>query len=125
MKPNVGAQIGIGAVLAGLAVVLGAFGAHGLRDRLGEGGIALWQTGAHYHLVHALAIIVSALCAEKIPAAKNVAWCFVIGVVIFSGSLYALALTGIRGFGAITPFGGVALILGWAWLAWAAFRARS
>lgn len=116
----------IGAILGFTAVALGAFGAHGLKARFAaqpELG-AVYQTAAHYHLVHALALLATAWVTTRWPGpiANTAGWCFVGGVLLFSGSLYALALTGWRGLGAVTPFGGLALLAGWALLAWAALR---
>jgi uncharacterized membrane protein YgdD (TMEM256/DUF423 family) len=114
--------------LAGLsgaiAVGTGAFGAHGLKARLPPDLLAIWHTGASYHLSHALALVGAAWAAQRFPGAASTAagWLFVAGTVIFSGSLYALALTGVRALGAVTPFGGVAFIAGWLALAWAALR---
>jgi uncharacterized membrane protein YgdD (TMEM256/DUF423 family) len=107
-----------GIIAAGLAVLLGAFGAHGLKSRVGPDLLAIWQTGVTYQFFHALALILLALWMRQTVQTATVAlWCFVLGMVIFSGSLYLLTLTGVRGLGAITPIGGVLLILGWvAWL---------
>jgi uncharacterized membrane protein YgdD (TMEM256/DUF423 family) len=100
-----------------VAVALGAFGAHGLRARLGPAGIELWKTAALYHLVHAVALLAVALAADRLRAARAVCWMFAIGMVIFSGSLYLLALTGRAWLGAVTPLGGAALLAGWLTLA--------
>lgn len=104
-----------------LAVALGAFGAHGLKTRLapladGTERLAWWNTAAHYHLIHALALgLVGYLATRSSSSAITVsAAAFVTGVVLFSGSLYVMTLTGIRGLGAVTPFGGVAFLVGWA-----------
>jgi uncharacterized membrane protein YgdD (TMEM256/DUF423 family) len=105
-----------------LAVALGAFGAHGLRARLGMGGIELWKTAALYHLVHAAALLAVALAADRLRAGRAVCWMFAIGMVIFSGSLYLLALTGRSWLGAVTPFGGAAFMAGWLTLALTAGR---
>jgi uncharacterized membrane protein YgdD (TMEM256/DUF423 family) len=103
------------AVLGGLAVALGAFGAHGLKDLLARNGTAaIWQTAVFYHLIHAVMLF---LLAERGPAPVGPWLSFLLGIFIFSGSLYVLALTGQRWLGAITPFGGVGFLLGWAWLA--------
>ena len=103
-------------------VVLGAFGAHGLRDRLGPAMLEVYRTGVLYHLIHALALLAIGLHAGRLRYPRAVAALWAIGIVIFSGSLYALALTGVHKLGAITPLGGLAFILGWAALAWAALR---
>jgi uncharacterized membrane protein YgdD (TMEM256/DUF423 family) len=112
----------IGAVLLALGVGLGAFGAHGLRDRLDAYSLGLWEKAVFYHFIHGIGLLVVALLprtrtfAES--AASNVCWLFFAGILIFSGSLYALALTGIRTLGAITPIGGVSFIAAWLLLAW-------
>jgi len=102
------------AVLGLLAVVLGAFGAHGLKDLLGRNGTgAIWEKAVFYHFVHALMLFVLA----QRPSLHLGPWVsFLIGIVVFSGSLYLLALTNIRVLGAITPLGGVSFIVGWLWL---------
>ena len=114
----------VGAVLGGTAVAMGAFAAHGLEDRLAPDLLAVFETGARYQVVHAIALIAAALAARQWPRARlvPVLWLFVAGTVIFSGSLYLLALTGIRTLGAVTPVGGVLLIAGWAGLAWSVAR---
>ena len=115
----------IGALLGGLGVAVGAFGAHGLKNSLSPEMLAVFDTGVRYHLIHALAMLAAAWAASRWPSSGTTAagWFFLAGIILFSGSLYALALTGIRVFGAITPIGGVAFIIGWAALAWAAWRA--
>ncbi len=109
----------LGALLGALAVAAGAFGAHGLRARLDARMLEIWQTAASYHLVHALALVVAGLvAAQKAGVAPKVAGAaFLLGVLVFSGTLYALALTDLRWLGAITPLGGVAFIVGWVALA--------
>ncbi len=113
-----------GAVSGGLAVAAGAFGAHALRARLPPDLLAVFQTGAQYQLAHALALVASGWMAGRAPGGASVAagWLFLAGTVLFSGSLYALALSGVRALGTITPFGGVAFLGGWAALAWAAVK---
>ncbi len=106
-----------GFLLAFLAVAAGAFGAHALRDTLEPPALATWETAARYQMYHALALVAVGLAAARWPA---VAWSgpallFLIGTLVFSGSLYALALTGIAWLGAITPLGGVGLLAGWLW----------
>ena len=113
--------VALGALSAFLAVALGAFGAHALRDRLAPDLLAVFETGARYHLVHAVAIVVVGFAEARLPAVRVSGVLFLIGTLLFSGSLYALALTGVRGWGAVTPLGGLAFLVGWAWLAWAAF----
>lgn len=112
----------VGSVAAFLAVALGAFGAHGLRSRLSPEMLAVFETGVRYHMYHALAIIATALVLGRMSGwlVSAAGWCFAAGIVLFSGSLYALALTGVTILGAITPIGGVAFLLGWAFLALAA-----
>jgi uncharacterized membrane protein YgdD (TMEM256/DUF423 family) len=115
---------GWGAVLGFIAVALGAFGAHGLRDRLTEESLAIYQTGAQYQMVHALALLALAGFADRLRRSAVVGWLFVFGVLIFSGSLYLLAITGDRWLGAITPIGGLCFLAGWAFLAFAAFTTK-
>jgi len=112
----------VGAVAAFLAVTLGAFGAHGLRGRLTPEMLAVFETGVRYHMYHALAIILVAVVMGRMSGwlIQTAGWCFVAGIVLFSGSLYALALSGVTVLGAITPIGGVAFLAGWACLAFAA-----
>jgi uncharacterized membrane protein YgdD (TMEM256/DUF423 family) len=112
-----------------LAVALGAFGAHGLARRLatladGAQRLDWWRTAANYHLAHALALGIVAVLAQRSAAlALSVAGVsFVVGMALFSGSLYAMVLTGVRGLGAVTPLGGLALLVGWAAIGWAALR---
>jgi uncharacterized membrane protein YgdD (TMEM256/DUF423 family) len=112
-----------------LGVALGAFGAHGLRSflrRLGDAAqrVEWWDTAARYHLIHALAIGLSSWLASRGPgpAAKAAGICFAAGIVVFSGSLYALALGAPRWWGAVTPVGGLLLLAGWACVVWAAMK---
>jgi uncharacterized membrane protein YgdD (TMEM256/DUF423 family) len=116
----------LGSVLALLAVVAGAFGAHALRNRLAPDALNVFEIGARYHLYHGLGLLAVAWASARWPSVPVAAagWLFVAGVVLFSGSLYLLALTGQRWLGAVTPFGGLAFILGWAMLAWAAWSGR-
>jgi len=113
----------IGALMGGVGVAIGAFGAHGLKGRLSPDMLAVFETGVRYHMYHALAILATAALMSRLDGrAVHVAgWSFTAGIFIFSGSLYALALTGTTMLGAITPIGGVAFLLGWAALAIAAF----
>ena len=99
-----------------LAVALGAFGAHAMKARLSPDMLDVWRTGVTYHAWHALALVAAGLLMLHVPgstALRGAAWLFVAGIVLFAGSLYALALGAPRGFGAITPFGGLAFIAGW------------
>jgi uncharacterized membrane protein YgdD (TMEM256/DUF423 family) len=118
---------GIGAISAGLAVALGAFAAHGLRARLSPEALQTFETGARYHMYHALALLAVGWAVTRWPgtAVTAAGWLFIAGTLLFSGSLYLLAVTGVRALGAITPIGGLAFILGWLALAWSAWSARS
>ena len=104
----------VAAALGFLAVALGAFGAHGLRDLLLRNGTAaIWEKAVFYHFIHAIMLFV---LAQK-PALQLGPWvCFLVGIIIFSGSLYVLALTNARVLGAITPVGGLSFLIGWIWL---------
>ena len=114
----------VGACAAGLGVVLGAFGAHALKVRLTPEMLAVFETGVRYHMYHALALLAAGWAATRwTSSAVGVAgWAFLVGIVLFSGSLYILAATGVRAWGAVTPFGGLGFIVGWVALAWAALR---
>jgi uncharacterized membrane protein YgdD (TMEM256/DUF423 family) len=113
-----------GAVNAFVAIACGAFGAHALKRRLDGERLAVFETGARYHMYHALALIaVSSLVTTRGDAANTAGAFFLAGIVLFSGSLYALALSGVRKLGAITPIGGVCFLLGWADFAWVAMSA--
>ena len=117
---------GIAALSAGLAVALGAFGAHALEGRIEASLIAVYETAARYHFYHALGLIAVAVAIGRWPGAgllTAAGWLFIVGTLLFSGSLYTMTFTGIRQLGAITPLGGVAFIAGWICLAVAAFRA--
>ena len=108
------------AALAGfVAVALGAFGAHGLRGRLSPEVLTAFETGVRYQMYHALALFATALLMTRLSGRliQAAAWLFMTGIVLFSGSLYTLALTGSSVFGAITPIGGLAFLAGWACLA--------
>lgn len=111
----------LGAIVSGLAVAAGAFGAHALRSRLDQGDLAIFETAVRYQMYHGLALFAAAwLISHRANQAGLAAWAFLAGVVIFSGSLYLLVLTGNRWLGAITPIGGVAFLIGWVLLAIAA-----
>jgi len=112
---------GLGALAAFVAVAAGAFGAHGLRSRLAPDMLAIFETAVRYQMYHALGMFIVAIAAPKWPATATAGWCFLIGILVFCGSLYALSLTGARWLGAITPLGGLAFLAGWlvlAWIAW-------
>jgi uncharacterized membrane protein YgdD (TMEM256/DUF423 family) len=112
----------IGALAGFIGVALGAFGAHGLRSRLSADMLAVFETGVRYQMYHALAILVVALAAARLDGwlLRAAGWLFTGGIVLFSGSLYALALSGLTVLGAVTPIGGLAFLAGWACLAIAA-----
>jgi uncharacterized membrane protein YgdD (TMEM256/DUF423 family) len=115
--------IALGALNAAVAVGAGAFAAHGLRERLDVHAREVFETGARYQMYHAFAIILVGLVASTLGrGAAAAGWLFQAGIVLFSGSLYVLALTGIKSLGAITPIGGLAFLAGWLWLAWRAWR---
>ena len=106
----------LGALAGFVGVAAGAFGAHALKERLTPDLLAIFETGARYQLYHALALLfVAQLPASAARSAAG--WGFALGILIFSGSLYALALSGVRLWGAVTPFGGVSFLVGWAALA--------
>jgi uncharacterized membrane protein YgdD (TMEM256/DUF423 family) len=116
--------LALGALSGGTAVALGAFAAHALKSRLDPQLLVTFETGARYQMYHALALLAVGLLAERtsdrlLSASGGL---FLAGTVLFSGSLYALSLTGLRGLGAVTPFGGVAFLAGWVCLALAAAR---
>nr|AIA12876.1 Protein of unknown function (DUF423) [uncultured bacterium] len=105
-----------GSAMMFLAIALGAFAAHGLKSRLSESMLAAFEAGVRYQVYHALALFIVAWLADRNPG-NLVFWAgtfFLIGILLFSGSLYALSLTGIRGLGAITPLGGLSFLTGWA-----------
>lgn len=113
----------IAAVNGFLAVAAGAFAAHALQDRLDAHSLQLFETGARYHIYHALALGLAALAMRPANAPATLAAAsFLAGIILFSGSLYALSFTGARVFAFITPVGGLTFLLGWAALAWAALR---
>lgn len=105
------------AILGFLGVALGAFGAHGLRSRVSADLVDVWKTGVLYHLVHTLALLGVAVAGPRVGAPRLVAGLFLAGILVFSGSLYALVLSGQRWLGAITPLGGAAFLAGWVALA--------
>src|SRR3954449_4707541 len=118
----------LGAANAFLCVALGAFGAHGLKQRLSADMLAVYQTGVQYHFYHALGLLAVGFMLANYPAsrpAKLSGWLMLAGILLFSVSLYALSLTGMRALGAITPLGGVAFLSAWAMLAYGAWTADS
>jgi uncharacterized membrane protein YgdD (TMEM256/DUF423 family) len=113
----------VAALMGLVGVGLGAFGAHGLRGRLSPDMLAVFETGVRYQMYHALALLAVAILMPRVEGRAVIVagWSFIAGIFIFSGSLYALALTGVTTLGAITPIGGVAFLAGWIALAIAAF----
>lgn len=110
----------IAAILGFLAVALGAFGAHGLKDLLTQHGTtAIWEKAVLYHFIHAVMLFV---LAQRRPVLTGAWLSFLVGIVIFSGSLYLLAVTNVRWLGAITPLGGLSFLVGWAWLVFTASK---
>jgi uncharacterized membrane protein YgdD (TMEM256/DUF423 family) len=116
--------LALGALSALIGVAAGAFGAHSLRDRLAPEMLAVFETGVRYQMYHALALLAVAWAASRWPggATSLAGWLMVAGTVLFSGSLYALSLSGARVLGAITPLGGLAWLAGWALLAYSVLR---
>jgi uncharacterized membrane protein YgdD (TMEM256/DUF423 family) len=115
----------LGSLNAFLSVALGAFGAHALKSRLSTDMLNVYQTGVQYHMIHSIGLILIAVLADKLGSSSMVnvsGWALFIGIVLFSGSLYALSLSGIKVLGAITPLGGVSFLLGWILLAIAAMK---
>ena len=120
--------LAIASVLGGISVILGAFASHALKDRLSDRALEIWETGTKYQMYHALALILIALLITRLPASTSLVvagYAFITGILLFSGSLYALSLSGIKWLGAITPLGGVAFIIGWICLAVAAWGIES
>ena len=113
-----------GSLLAFFAVALGAFAAHGLKTRLSPDMFNTFEIGVRYHMYHALALFAVAWASSRWPdnKAQLAGWAFIIGIIIFSGSLYLLSVSGIRWLGAITPVGGIAFLIGWILLIWAVWR---
>jgi len=106
----------VGAVLTMLSVAIGAFGAHMLKELVGADAIAVYETGVQYHMIHALGLLIIGLTAGQLGESAKLRWAarlLLIGIIVFSGSLYTLTITGVKMLGAITPIGGVAFILGW------------
>jgi len=118
------AIIALGAILGFLAVLMGAFGAHALKAQIGTELLPVYQAAAQYHAIHALALIMVGILSKDYPGAlmSVAAIAFLSGILLFSGSLYLLAITATRWLGAITPIGGIALLIGWGSLAWAMIK---
>jgi uncharacterized membrane protein YgdD (TMEM256/DUF423 family) len=116
--------IAIASILAGLAVAGGAFASHALREKLTERALEIFETGARYQMYHSLALLLVAVLLSRAEASQTLlissGSAFLVGIALFSGSLYALSLSGIKGLGAIAPLGGVAFLVGWSCLAIAA-----
>ncbi|PLX78533.1 MAG: DUF423 domain-containing protein [Desulfuromonas sp.] len=111
----------LGALSGFIGVALGAFGAHGLEGRLSDDLLRVWNKGVDYQQIHSLALLLVGVLLRGEAASiahRRAGWAFLLGILLFSGSLYLLALTGVRPLGAITPFGGVSFLAGWALLAW-------
>jgi uncharacterized membrane protein YgdD (TMEM256/DUF423 family) len=117
----------LGAIAMLAAVVLGAFGAHALKSQIAPDLLGVYHTGAEYHFYHALGLLAVGLAAQRLPDTnwlRASGWLMLAGIALFSGSLYLLALTGIRAFGAVTPIGGVAFMLAWVTFAVAVVKSR-
>ncbi|HLE56254.1 MAG TPA: DUF423 domain-containing protein [Rhodothermia bacterium] len=125
MTPKI--LVSVGAVLAGIGVAAGAFGAHGLSDVLSPARMSVYETAVRYHLIHAVALVVTGVLVTSVPAVQVAVsgYLFLTGILLFSGSLYLLVLTDSPWLGAVTPFGGAAWIAGWAVLAYGAWKGLS
>ena len=126
MPPGARIFMALGCCLALTSVALGAFGAHALKARLSPEFLSVWQTGVQYHFFHALGLVLVGLAFFHLPdgaALRACGWLMLTGIVLFSGSLYALALSGERWLGAVAPVGGTAFLLAWGAFAWAVLRA--
>jgi uncharacterized membrane protein YgdD (TMEM256/DUF423 family) len=118
----------LGSLNALIGVALGAFGAHGLKTKVAPEMLAVWNTAVQYHLIHALGLLMIGILCHLMPDApliKTAGWSILLGIILFSGSLYALVLTGTKPLGIITPIGGVAFLIGWLMIAVAAWRYTS
>ncbi|MEB3102423.1 DUF423 domain-containing protein [Ferviditalea candida] len=117
--------VALGSINMLLSVALGAFGAHGLKSKISSEMLSVYQTGVHYHVIHALGLIFIGILSEKLAGTSLAGWAgwlMFAGIVLFSGSLYALSTSGVKALGAITPLGGVAFIVSWLLLAIAAWK---
>jgi uncharacterized membrane protein YgdD (TMEM256/DUF423 family) len=108
----------IASIFLALAVGLGAFGAHGLRDKLDAYSMDVWNKAVFYHFIHGIGMLIASILPRTSPVSEYACWAFAAGILIFSGSLYVLAVTGVRTLGAITPIGGLCFIAAWLLLAW-------
>ena len=120
-----GLFVAIASIFGALSVAGGAFGAHALKGKLTETALGSFETGIRYQMYHAIALLIIALLISQNPGTKEIVtagWCFVAGVVLFSGSLYGLSLFGIKALGPVTPLGGLAFIIGWISLALASSK---
>ena len=117
----------LGSLFAFLSVAAGAFGAHALKSILDPTMLIVYETAAKYQMYHALALFVVAWQMTRLPTSRVslAGWLFCLGIILFSGSLYIVAGTGLKGFGAVTPLGGVAFLTGWAILGWTAWRQKA
>jgi uncharacterized membrane protein YgdD (TMEM256/DUF423 family) len=117
----------LGSIFAGVAVAAGAFGAHSLKSILEAPALAIFETATRYQMYHAIGLCIVSWAIERYPGRRlpTVGWLFTTGILLFSGSLYGVSLAGVRWLGAVTPFGGVAFIAGWALLAWVVGKPRS
>lgn len=125
MIPTAKVFLLLGGINAALVVILGAFGAHELKTKMSTDMLAVYQTGVHYHLFHALGLMVVGLVAAQIADSASLkwsGWLMLAGIVLFSGSLYVLSVSGMRWLGAITPFGGLCFIVAWVLFVVALFR---
>lgn len=118
----------LGSLNAFIGVALGAFGAHGLKSKVAPEMLTIWETAVQYHLIHALGLFLIGILCQLVPEASQVrvaGWLLLAGIVMFSGSLYAMVLTGTKPLGIITPIGGVAFLIGWLLLALSVWRDAS
>jgi len=120
MSPNERLPLFAGCLLAALGVMLGAFGTHGLRAALSPEALGWWQTGVQYQMWHAIGLL--AIGAARLPGTRLPVWLLTLGTLLFAGSLYVMALTGMRWLGMVTPLGGILMIGGWLALGWRLLR---
>ncbi|HLO86910.1 MAG TPA: DUF423 domain-containing protein [Nostocaceae cyanobacterium] len=120
--------LSVAAILGGLSVAAGAFGAHALKEKISERALEIFETGARYQMYHALALILVAILLGRLESPPSTllasGWLFIVGTALFSGSLYALSLTGVKSLGAVAPLGGLTFMLGWGALAVAAINLK-